>query len=175
LDAVALPRRFGKPDLFVTMTANPHWPEIVGSIPSGSHWSHHPDIVARVFYMKLQAMIDIIVHQKLFGVVLAYVYRIEWQARGMPHAHCLFILQNKLLSPRQIDTIVWAEIPCPLRFPVLHAIVCQRMIHDPCDLNDQAHCLHKNGKGTCYRHFPKRLINATSIVGMSILCMLLLT
>jgi hypothetical protein len=35
--------------------------------------------------------------------------------------------------------------------------------------------LHKNGKGTCYRHFPKRLINATSIVGMSILCMLLLT
>jgi len=44
LDAVALPRRFGKPDLFVTMTCNPHWAEITDNIPQGSHWKHHMDI-----------------------------------------------------------------------------------------------------------------------------------
>jgi len=97
--------------------------------------------------------------------VVAHVYRIEWQARGMPHAHCLFILRNKLLSPRHIDQVVWAEIPCPRKYPVLHAIVCKRMIHDPCDNNADALCLQKNGKGTCYRHFPKRLNNATTIIG----------
>jgi hypothetical protein len=69
LDAVALPRRYGKPDLFITMTANPHWPEITRSIPAGSSWAHHPDIVARVFSMKLKAMIDLIVTKKLFGEV----------------------------------------------------------------------------------------------------------
>lgn len=165
LDAVALPRKFGKPDLFITMTANPNWPEISQALPDRSHWSHHQDIVDRVFYMKLKAMLDIIIKKRLFGEVLAYVYRIEWQARGMPHAHCLFILRNKILSPREIDSIVWAEIPCPQRYPVLHEIVCRRMIHDPCDIDENAHCLKKNGQGTCYRHFPKKLNSVTSIVG----------
>ena len=44
LDAVALPRRFGKPDLFVTITCNPKWREIVENIPPGSHWQDHMDI-----------------------------------------------------------------------------------------------------------------------------------
>ena len=160
-----MPRRFGKPDLFITMTANPKWPEITRAIPHGSHWVHHQDIVARVFYLKLQAMIDIIVKKQLFGEVLAYVYRIEWQARGMPHAHCLFILKTKLLSPRVIDTIVWAEIPCPRKYPVLHDIVCQRMIHEPCDSNAAAPCRKKNDRGTCHRHFPKNLNTVTTVVG----------
>ena len=163
------------------MTANPQWPEISSALPAGSHWTHHPDIVARVFNMKLLAMIDMIFKRQIFGEVrapqsfesgllyglqvVAYVYRIEWQARGMPHAHCLFILRNKLLSPRHIDKIVWAEIPCPRKYPVLHSIVCKRMIHDPCDNNSDALCLQKNGKGTCYRHFPKRLNTATTIIG----------
>ncbi len=70
LDAVALPRRFGKPDLFVTMTANPMWPEITSALPAGSHWQHHPDIVARVFMMKLSAMLDFIVKKEIFGEVV---------------------------------------------------------------------------------------------------------
>ena len=162
------------------MTANPQWPEITSALPVGSHWTHHPDIVARVFNMKLLAMIGMIVKRQIFGEVrvsqcfdirahmlqvAAYVYRIEWQARGMPHAHCLFILRNKLLSPRLIDKVVWAEIPCPRKYPALHTIVCKRMIHDPCDSNEDALCLKKNGKGTCYRHFPKRLNSATTIIG----------
>jgi len=69
LDAVALPRKFGKPDLFITMTANPYWPEIIQALPARSHWSHHQDIVDRVFYMKLKAMLDMIVKKRLFGEV----------------------------------------------------------------------------------------------------------
>jgi len=79
LDAMALPRRFGKPDLFITMTANPSWPEISNAIPSGSNWIHHPDIVARVFLLKLNAMMEMICKMFLFGNVLAHCHRIEWQ------------------------------------------------------------------------------------------------
>jgi hypothetical protein len=165
LDAVALPRKFGKPDLFITMTANPTWKEITDAIPTGSHWTHHQDIVARVFYLKLKAMMDIIVKKKLFGEVLAYVFRIEWQARGMPHAHILIILKNKILSPRHVDEVVWAEIPCPVQFPVLHAIVTKRMVHTPCDTRPDASCREKTDDGTCFRHFPKVFNNVTCVSG----------
>ena len=102
------------------MTANPQWREIQDAIPLGSHWKHHQDIVARVFYMKLKAMMDLIVKNKLFGEVLGFCYRIEWQARGMPHAHILIILKTKIVAPRHIDEVVWAEIPCPVKYPILH-------------------------------------------------------
>ncbi len=127
-------------------------------------------------------MIDLIINKKLFGEVrvelcmanvissmmqvLAYVFRIEWQARGMPHAHCLFILKEKLLAARHIDAVVWAEIPCPRKYPILHAIVCKRMIHDPCDVDLDKPCLHKVGSlGVCYRRFPKQFNTVTTIIG----------
>ena len=84
----------------------------------------------------------------------------------MPHAHCLFILKTKLLAARHIDAVVWAEIPCPTQYPALHAIVCQRMIHDPCNTNADKPCLQKVGSiGVCYRRFPKEFNSATTIIG----------
>jgi hypothetical protein len=106
-DAMALPMRYGKPDLFITVTCNPRWPEITAALPPGSKWKHHPEIIARVFIRKLRCIIKEIMRDEIFGTVKAYVYRIEWQvcsrnycpflhhfihhtqARGMPHAHCL--------------------------------------------------------------------------------------
>ena len=79
LDAMALPRRFHKPDLFITITCNPKWPEIAAAIPSGSHWRFHPDIVARVFFLKFVEMMKDLTERQIFGKVLAYVWRVEWQ------------------------------------------------------------------------------------------------
>lgn len=165
LDALALPRKFGKPDLFITMTANPQWKEITDAIPPGSHWRHHQDIVGRVFYLKLKAMMHLIVKNKLFGEVSGFCYRIEWQARGMPHAHILIILKTKIESPRHIDEVVWAEIPCPVQYPILHGIVSQRMIHSPCDLNSESQCRQQTKDGLCRRHFPKEFNTVTTSVG----------
>jgi hypothetical protein len=82
LDALALPRRFGKPDLFITVTCNPAWPEITSALPEGARWQDHPDIVSRVFMLKLKAIVNDLKHGSLFGVLRAYVFRVEWQARG---------------------------------------------------------------------------------------------
>jgi len=82
MDAMALPKKFGKPDFFLTMTCNPHWPEIRAAVPAHSHWKHHPDLVARVFMLKLRSLLHDILKSEIFGPVQAYVYRIEWQARG---------------------------------------------------------------------------------------------
>jgi len=82
----------------------------------------------------------------------------------MPHAHCLFILKNKITAPRDIDEVVWAEIPCPIKYPVLHKIVSKCNIHDPCDERLDAPCVLK-GEGTCYRRFPKAFNSETTIIG----------
>ena len=81
----------------------------------------------------------------------------------MPHAHILIILANKILTPRQIDEIVWAEIPCPVKFPELHAIVGRCMIHDPCDEREDAPC--RQEKGECKRRFPKKFESETTTIG----------
>ena len=165
LDAIALPRRLGKPDLFITMTANPQWKEISEAIPAGSHWKHHQDIVGRVFWMKLRAMMDVIIKNKLFGEVSGYCLRIEWQGRGMPHAHILIILKVKIESPRHIDEVVWAEIPCPVKYPVLNAIVLKRMIHTPCDTRPASSCRQQTKDGQCKRYFPKEFNTVTTAEG----------
>ena len=40
------------PDLFITTTTNPNWPEIKNSLLPGQNPQDHPDIVARVFSSK---------------------------------------------------------------------------------------------------------------------------
>jgi len=45
-DAMAICRHFHKPDLFLTMTANPKWPEIIHSLFPGQTATDCPDIVS---------------------------------------------------------------------------------------------------------------------------------
>ena len=52
-DAMSIVRAYGRPDLFVTFTCNPRWPEITLSLHPGQTASDRPEIVARVFKMKL--------------------------------------------------------------------------------------------------------------------------
>ena len=48
-DAMAIVRSLGKPDLFVSFTCNPMWPEITASLNSGEKANDRPDLSARVF------------------------------------------------------------------------------------------------------------------------------
>lgn len=54
-DALAVCRHIGHPDIFLTMTTNPTWPEILEMmkiIPFGTPVDN-PDIISRVFKLKL--------------------------------------------------------------------------------------------------------------------------
>jgi hypothetical protein len=145
-DAMALPAYFGRPDVFLTMTCNPKWPEITDNVPDGDDPLNHPDLVARVFFSKWMALLNDVTRGHIFGVVLAFCWRIEWQFRGWPHVHCMIILRNKLLSAHQIDGIISAEIPDPVQHPELHQLVKEFMIHGPfCgDMRPTARCRQKN-------------------------------
>jgi hypothetical protein len=56
-DALAINRYYGGGDLFITMTANTRWPKIQAALLPGQVPSDRPDLVVRVFFAKLKALI----------------------------------------------------------------------------------------------------------------------
>ena len=73
---------YGHPDLFITMTCNPKWPEILGALPEGADVNDYPDIIARIFYIKALSLLDDLRNGQIFGQVLGLTWRVEWQFRG---------------------------------------------------------------------------------------------
>jgi hypothetical protein len=161
LDAMALVQRFGKPDLFITMTCNPQWEEITKELAPGQSPQDRPDLVARVFKAKLEDLKDLLFKRKLFGEVVAHVHVIEFQKRGLPHAHFLIILKSncKITNPDQYDKIISAEIPDKDKYPVLHSLVIKHMMHGPCGiLNSKNVCMEN---GSCRYHYPRTFSETT--------------
>ena len=72
-DALAIVRRMGKPDLFITMTTNPQWPEVVENLLPGQTVNDRPDLVARVFHLKFTEMMIDLQKQQVLGRVVAVV------------------------------------------------------------------------------------------------------
>ena len=90
-DAMAICRHFHKPDLFLTMTANPKWPEIVQSLFPGQTATDCPDIVSWVFEQKKKVLLRLI-DNGFFGTAVAHIHTIEFQKRGLSHIHLLIFL-----------------------------------------------------------------------------------
>jgi hypothetical protein len=72
-DAMAICRVYGSPDLFVTYTSNSKWQEIYDAIrfEPGQQPSDRPDMIVRVFNMKVSDFITDIREGRTFGKVLA--------------------------------------------------------------------------------------------------------
>jgi hypothetical protein len=162
-DSMSVICHTGKEDLFITMTANPQWPEIQNALLPGQTAADRPELVARVFHQKLKEMIKDIWVNGIFGRAIARVHTIEFQKRGLPHAHILIWLapEDKPNTEVAVDKIVCAEIPDPVQFPRLHGIVTTSMLHGPCGVEDPNAVCMKDGR--CTKRFPKRFQEATSL------------
>ena len=158
MDAMTYVRNRGTPDLFITCTCNPAWPEIIHELLPGQKSPDRVDLTARVFRQKVIKLMDIIKKMEVFGKVSCWMYSIEWQKRGLPHIHLLVWLDTKI-RPNQVDSFICAEIPNKTKDPILYDVVTKNMIHGPCGrLNPNSPCM-KDGK--CTKKFPKPLIHET--------------
>jgi hypothetical protein len=157
-DAMTYVRNYGRPDLFVTFTCNPKWEDIQQELLLGQASSDRHDLLARVFRQKLIKLINIVTKSHVFGATRCWMYSIEWQKRGLPHAHILIWLKDKIKSD-QIDSVISAELPDPQRDPRLFEIVIKTMIHGPCGaINPQCPCMENN---KCTKRYPRQLLQNT--------------
>ncbi|XP_020994900.1 uncharacterized protein LOC107481086 [Arachis duranensis] len=163
-DAMAICKVVGYPDLFITFTCNPKWPELEDFFDNRElRAEDRPDMVCRAFKVKLDCLIKDIKANRIFGRVSAVVYTIEFQKRGLPHAHILIFLHpdDKYPTGEEIDQIISAEIPDREKDPVYFDAVEKHMMHGPCgNFRKQSPCM-ENGK--CIRHFPKRFVDETTV------------
>ncbi|XP_064631618.1 uncharacterized protein LOC135489918 [Lineus longissimus] len=166
-NAMAIVRHLGKPDFFITFTTNPKWPEIQAELHEGEKTQDRPDLCARVFKMKYDALLKDLLKQHVMGKVQAHTATIEWQKRGLTHAHILLIMQpdDKPKSPEKIDTVVSAELPDSLSNPQLHKVITANNIHGPCgSVNMHSPCMNGTGmERKCSKNFPKDYIDATTV------------
>lgn len=91
------------------------------------------------------------------------MYTVEFQKRGLPHAHILVFLHpdDKIQIATEIDKIISAEIPDKDVDPLAFSAVDRFMVHGPCGiLNKKSSCM-MNGK--CSKHHPKRFHEKTLI------------
>ncbi|XP_020970164.1 uncharacterized protein LOC107620407, partial [Arachis ipaensis] len=158
------PRYAGYPSYFITMTCNPEWDEIRREVTSiGLKAEDRPDILCRIFKIKLDGLIDDLKEGKIFGKILGYVCTVEFQKRGLPHAHILLFMSNefKPQTPDDIDKHITAEIPDENERPNLHRAIQNYMVHGPCGpYNKNSPCM-KNG--SCSKFYPKEFRQRTLI------------
>src|SRR5437667_9124161 len=119
---MAIVRNFGKPDLFVTVTCNPNWPEITTELLPNQTPADRPDLISRIFKLKLNSITNDLFKNEILGRVITYFYVIEFQKRGLPHAYILMILasNNKLQTPEDFNNLVSAKISDKDKQPKLY-------------------------------------------------------
>ena len=71
-DAMAIVRTCGFPDYFITMTANPAWPEVAAQLRPWETAADRPDIVARVFKSKLDELFLDLTQRRVLGQCVAH-------------------------------------------------------------------------------------------------------
>jgi len=162
-DAMSIVRSLGKPDLFLTFTCNPSWPEIQAELLPNQKPNDRPDLISRIFKQKLDELFVDLRERHVLGVITGIIWVIEFQKRGLPHCHMLLILANrdKPLTTDDINRIVSAEIPDATLHPKAYETVKNCMLHGPCGpLYPMAPCMDQE-TGKCTKEFPKAYSEAT--------------
>ncbi|AQK59598.1 hypothetical protein ZEAMMB73_Zm00001d053542 [Zea mays] len=136
MDVMALVWKFGKPDIFLTMTCNPNWDEIRRELLPGQTPQDRPDLVVRVFHANLQELKHRLTKHDILGK-----------------------RKYKLTCPEQYDLLISAEIPHN-KYPELRKMVIKHMMHGPCgSLNPNCPCT--KGHVSCKNHYPRPFSDTT--------------
>nr|GEX12858.1 ATP-dependent DNA helicase PIF2 [Tanacetum cinerariifolium] len=106
----------------------------------------------RIFQMKLTKLLDDLTKREIFGKSRAVVYVIEFQKRGLPHAHILLWLEEecKCTNLTQIDDIISAEIPCLTDDPEGYKVVTEFIL-----LNDDKEWAHAISEASLWALGPQ--------------------
>lgn len=161
-DALYIASKMGNPHLFITMTANTHWPEVRMLLRQGESGRNRLDAIARAFNARRQQLLRLLNtpnflfpgHQGLSY----YVYVTEWQLCGLPHLHLACQLKTSVPMRTEQQQLAVLDAVISARYPEARGIdydyVESFMTHNnPCRV-----CLRPNPRTQvpeCRFYFPK--------------------
>lgn len=165
-DSLTIAAHSGSPTFFVTMTCNSDWPEIKVRLRAGQDFTDIPSDVVRVFKQKLalleHALKTMFPHA---GRMLYLIHSIEFQKRGLPHAHILCKFERDCIDPTEIDSVVSAEMPTdPIDQQFIQKFMLHR--HPPPQNPPSRYCQRddrETGKRVCRFGYPQPLQDKTTI------------
>uniref|UniRef100_A0A0R0L851 ATP-dependent DNA helicase n=1 Tax=Glycine max TaxID=3847 RepID=A0A0R0L851_SOYBN len=165
-DGMTICSHVGFPNLFITLTCNPNWPEIRRVLaPLNLKATDRPNLISHVFRLKYEQMLFDLTKKHLLGKVVAYMHTIEFQKRGLPHVHLLLFLHpdNKYPSSDEIDQIISTEIPSRENDLKLYTLVQNHMVHGPCGIL-QSKSPYSNGYPIYHRRNDGRTISKNGVI-----------
>jgi hypothetical protein len=136
-NALTIVSEFNKPTLFVTLTCNPLWPEIQKQLLPGQCAFNRPDIVCPVFHERLRAFLKNMREGKYFDdldedgdvvvrrIVIYELRVIEYQHRGLPHAHIVFKFGNIPDSDHPDLCLQWIDQHISCQLPIVNEFSSQ--------------------------------------------------
>ncbi|XP_060519932.1 uncharacterized protein LOC132698088 [Cylas formicarius] len=159
-NAIAVVARHGKPELFITMTCNPHWPKITRNLSFNQRVENRSELVCRVFHTKLEQFMEDLVKQQFLGIVRTYNYSIEFQKRGLPHAHILigFEPTDRIDDAEKMDRIPDREVE-----PDLYGVMRDYYVHRVCGQDNPADPCTNLGGHVCAKGYPKAFRRDTGL------------
>jgi hypothetical protein len=109
-----------------------------------------------MFKIKLKELINDIHEKHIMGCMIAGIYVIEFQKRGLPHAHILiFFAKNyKPHTVEDVDRMISAKLLNLETNKLAHETVARCMMHGPCGVVfSNAPCMED---GKCKKQYPRK-------------------
>jgi hypothetical protein len=101
--------------------------------------------------------------RNFFSPVNAAVYTIEFQKRGLPHAHIIIWLRKERpWDAAMVDTFISAQLSDPTTDPIGYEAVSSFMVHGPCGPQvSYSLCMSADN---CSKLYPKQYCEKTTIL-----------
>jgi hypothetical protein len=106
----AISSQFGCSTFFLTFSMHPHWPDYQALKLNSGNWSDST-VMSIVFKSKLSALITFLQDRKVLGLINAFVWRVEYQKRGLPHAHIWLWTDFNAQNLDAVDSVINIQYP----------------------------------------------------------------
>ncbi len=114
-----------------------------------------------MFKIKLKELINDIHKKHILGCMIVGIYVIEFQKRGLPHAHILifFVEDYKPHTVEDVDRMISVKLPNPQTNRFAHEIVSICMMDGPCGAAfPNAPCMEDD---KCTKQYPRKFQSET--------------
>ncbi|GAU19169.1 hypothetical protein TSUD_89340 [Trifolium subterraneum] len=169
-DGMAISASVGFPDLFITFTCNPNWPEIKRLLAKQNLKPHdRPDIITRVFKIKFNELLKDLTKKHVLGKVIAppmaHRYTFEALERTLRDVMSSYKNSNSIFGGKVIVfggdfRQILPVVPRGSRSDIVHASINASKIWDHCKVLTltQNMRLQQNGTTDEIKEFSKWLL-----------------